>query len=375
MTTHSSARSRAQPLSVISLLFAMIVGGALDSKTVASAQSEPAGVQTFTLGVTGNLSNLPWIIGQRRGALDRLERKHGVRLDILRFAGEDDAIEAFARGHVDAVTSSFPAMIESVHRSQRNADLILLTGISRGGYGVVSRSITNPNALRNQPIHLALGSSSHYLLFRILERANMELVDVDLINRPERVLTRSIARGEVDTAVVGGMSLANLAGMEELTLISDSRSLGGELINGTIIDSAVARENPSIGRMLTEAWFSIMASLDDGNGGISVQARDAVMQLSGLPAGALANYLSFVDFLTQPNQVKNLMTRENLRLVTAAVARFRSAAKLYACPKVTTENCVVFRSDRVIATIDGVELRLNPSFIQALIDAAHDDAS
>lgn len=340
----------------------------------ASAQDEPAAIETFTLGVTGDLANLPWIIAQRRGDLARLESQYSLRLDILRFPGEDDAIGAFARGDIDAVTSSFPAMLESIQRSDRDAQLVLLTGFSRGGYGIVSRVAKNPNALRGEPIHLAIGSGSHYLLFRILERANIALSEVDLVDRPERVLTQAIARGEIETAAIGGSGLAQVSAMDELTLVADSRSLGGELVNGMMVDSAVLEANPNLGHMLTDGWFSIMASLSNGNGSITAQGHDSVLALSGLPTTVLSRYLTYIDFLTQPNHVKNLMRRGNLRRVTAAVARFRQAAGLYTCPDAQAGSCIAFESDDIIANSAGVQLRLNTQFIEQFIARQIDDA-
>ncbi len=348
------------------VLAGAVLLGALGLYTPTQAADES--IDTFTLGVTGELGNLPWVIAQRRGDLAQLESQYQLRLEILRFSGESDAMQAFARGDIDAVTSSLPAMVESVEQRNRDAHVLLFTGFSRGAHGIISRSAPSVNALRGREIHVPLSSGSHYLLFRILEHAQIDLDDVRLINTPERTLARAMARGEVDTAVAAGATLAQLRNMDELMLVGDSRSLNNELITGMMVDGDVIRDQPELGQLLVSAWFSVIDSLTDGDERFAPEALEMIVDLSGLRPEVLDRYIEYVDFLTRPEHAQRLMHRDNLNGVIAALRRFRRAARLKDCVGPLEEPCIFWRNPSVIENRDGTQLHLNTQFLEELVE-------
>jgi hypothetical protein len=52
----------------------------------ADPASRPDDVEVLQLGTTSDMGRLPWSIAERAGTLRAIERRHDVRIDIIRFA-------------------------------------------------------------------------------------------------------------------------------------------------------------------------------------------------------------------------------------------------------------------------------------------------
>lgn len=332
-----------------------------------AASSSKRDVQTFSLGITHDLVNLPWRMADRRGLLAKIERRHQIRLDVVEFTNERRALQAYNNGDIDALTVSLNAMISSLEVSRHETHIPLIFGFSRADYGIFSREISKPSQLAQQKIHVPLGSSGHYLLFRILEFNQLSLGDVTLIDTPEESLIQDFITGEINTLVASGSTFAQLRQLQDVSLIADSRSLFGEIVSGVAIDSTVINQHPELAEMLVQSWFMIMREFFSNGGDLLPNNTDVLIQLSNLPSAQLNRYLGAHNFLRLPQHALQFMQGDNLQPALLGTRRFREAASIYQCTPSPVDACFIERNDNVITNGEGSQIRLDTRFLEEML--------
>ncbi|WP_367985310.1 ABC transporter substrate-binding protein [Spiribacter pallidus] len=339
----------------------------------ADPASRPDDVEVLQLGTTSDMGRLPWSIAERAGTLRAIERRHDVRIDIIRFANEADAVAAYGRRDIDAVTSTLSTMIGTVEAEPRDTHVVVVTDFSRGAHGLISRTVRHPRDLRGQTIHLPLNTASHYLLFRVLERAGLDMGDVKLVNTPApRLLERAI-RGEINTMVVGAPVLGQLQVLPEFRSISTSRSLGGELIGGVMVDGALIDRKPRLGHALVEAWFEAVGEVLLDAETFTDAGLEALANLSGLSETQVARFLSPRDLVANAQASLGLMAGRNLDRTILGAQRFRLDARAFGCTRSSTESCVFTRDGNRITNGVGTEIYLNGQFLRQWRNGGDDD--
>ena len=324
-------------------------------------------IQTFSLGITHDLTNLPWRLADRRGLLAEIERQHQIRLDIVEFNNERRALQAYDNGDIDALTVSLNAMISSLEISRHETHIPLIFGFSRGDYGIFSREISKPSQLAQQQIHVPLGSSGHYLLFRILEFNQLSLGNVTLIDTPEEDLIQDFITGRINTLVASGSTFAQLRQLEDVSLVADSRSLFGEIVSGLAIDSTVINQHPELAEMLVESWFIIMREFFGNSGNLLPGNTDELIQLSNLPSAQLNRYLGAHNFLRLPRHALQFMQGDNLQPALLGTRRFREAASIYQCTSSAVDACFIERNGDIITNGEGSRILLDTRFLEEML--------
>lgn len=338
-----------------------------DNTAQSDRQSREGPVETFSIGITSDMINLPWRYASRHGLLANLERQHGIRLDTVEFANERRALQAYDNGDIDAITTSLNAIITSIELSQHETHIPLIFGFSRGDYGIFSRDAERPQDLRGKTIHAPLGSSGHYFLFRILELNQLTLGDVELVDTQEENIIDGLISGEIENLIASGPTFAQLMQLDDVRLVADSRSLFGEVMAGVAIDSKTLNDHPALGEMLVASWFLIADRLFVDDRGLTPASTEALEQLSNIPAERLEQYLGPHNFLRTPDYVYRYMSGENLQPALLGTERFRIAANIYQCTERPMDDCGITRDGNLITNSEGARILLDTRFVENMI--------
>lgn len=325
-------------------------------------------VKTFSLGVTQDLVNIPWVLAGREGLITDIARDYGIRLEIVAFNSERNALRAFREGSLDALASNLNAMISNPDLVRRETIVPLLFGYSHGDYGIYSRRSRSPAQLTGETIHLPFGSTGHYFLFRVLELNQLSLDDVQLVNTPESQLMEEVVDGHVDTLIVSGPTLAQMQGLDDFRLVADSRSLYGEIMAGIAIDKNTADQNPRLVSGLVESWFVIMQALFDDNDQLNPNYLERTAVLSDLQPAELNRYLGVHNFMQTAGYAFQLMEGDNIRQLILGAERFLDASADDQCTAESANACSVERDGMIIRYGDGAKLMLDTSELQKLVE-------
>lgn len=331
------------------------------------ASAEP--VETFSIGITSDIVTLPWRYASRHGLLSDLEQQHGIRLDMVEFANERRALQAYENGDIDGITTSLNAIITSFELNHHETHIPLIFGFSRGDYGIFSREAERLRDLRGETIHAPLGSSGHYFLFRLLELNQLTLEDVELVDTSEENIIEGLIDGEIENLVASGPTFVQLMQLDDVRLVADSRSLYGEVMAGVAINADTLQNHPTLGEIIVEAWFVITDHLFADGRNLSVASTEALERLSNLPAERLEQYLGPQNFLRSPEYVYRFMNGENLQPALIGTERFRKATNPNQCTESPEESCDITRNGNLISNREGAEILLDTRFVQNMIES------
>ena len=324
-------------------------------------------IKTFSIGITGDLVNLPWLVAERQGLFDPIARRHGVRLEFIEFSEEASALQAYNHSQIDALTTNLNALMNSAEASQHETRIPLIFGFSRGDYGIFSRNAQSVDSLKGEEIHLPLGSSGHYLLFRMLELNQLSMGTLRLVDTPQRALTTGFINGTIDTLVASGSTFGRISQLDDAYLIADSRSLFGEIMAGLMIDAATLEANPALASALVEGWFVAMDAIFPEGGPLDSDYAEQFARLSNLPANRVSQYLAAHNFLRTPAYALQYMQGDNLALAIQGTRRFSMATNTYRCGPSSNDSCLVERDGNVISNGQGTRIRLETRFLRDLI--------
>ena len=345
--------------------------GACDNAAQSDRQTpaaETSPVETFSVGVTDDLVNLPWVVANQQGLLDPVARRHGIRLEFIEFSGEPSALQAYNRGQIDALTMNLSALINSAKSSQHETHIPLLFGFSRGDHGIFSRDIKSIDALKGREVHLPLHSSGHYLLFRMLERNQLSMGTLRLVDTARADLAEGFIDGRINTVVASGSAFGRMRQLDDAHLVADSRSLYGEIMAGLMIDGETLDATPALATTLVEGWFVAMDAFFPDGGPLAREYAQVFARLSSLPANRVSRYLTAHNFLKTPPYALRYMAGDNLDLAIEGAQRFSLATDTYRCGPSSDGACMVERDGDVISNGQGTRIRLDTRFLRELME-------
>jgi len=337
-----------------------------------SETTKPADVETFQIGITSGLSRLPWSIARRSGAIDAIEQHERLRLNFVRFANEADAVEAYAAGQIDGVTSTLNTVIGTLETNARDTHVVLLTDFSRGAHGILSRRVQSPSDLAGKRVHVQHNTASHYLLFRALERYNMAIDDVELIDTSASALLQGAIDNEIETLVAGAPLLGQLRGLPELREIMTSEQLASEMVGGVMVDGPTLSENPKLGDALVDVWFAAIAHLMADHTTFTQAGLNDISKLSGLSIEVVKDLLHPRDLISDPEQSLILMDGTNLNTAIFGGQRFRTAVGEHLCTKADPRACLFTREGDVIENGVGTRLVLDKQYLERFAESTFD---
>ena len=345
--------------------------GACDNAAQSDRQTpaaEASSVETFQVGVTGDLVNLPWVVANQQGLFDPIARRHGIRLEFIEFSDEPSALQAYNRGQVDALTMNLNALINTAKRIRHETHVPLLFGFSRGDYGIFSRDVKSIDALKGRKVHLPLDSSGHYLLFRMLERNQLSMGTLRLVDTARADLAKGFIDGRINTVVASGSAFGRMRQLDDAHLVADSRSLYGEIMAGLMIDGETLAATPALATTLVEGWFVAMDAFFPDGGPLAREYAQVFARLSSLPADRVSRYLAAHNFLSTPAYALRYLEGDNLRSAIQGARRFSLATDTYRCGPSSEKTCLVERDDEVISNGRGTRIRLDTRFLRELME-------
>lgn len=344
-----------------------------DSQRVEGEVSvEPSDAKVFQIGITRGLSRIPWEVAKRSDLISDIEQEHGLRLELISFANEADAVLAYSAGQIDGVTSTLNTMVGTLQGNAADSNLILLTDFSQSSHALLSKTIDQVKGLSGTPIHVQLNTASHYFLFRALENIGLSLSDVELIDVSILELQEGAIDGSIETMAVGAPLLGQLRPLTEFKPIATSEMLFGEMIGGLAVSAPVLANNPSLGSALIKVWFAAVEEIMADDGTFTRSGTATMAELVGLSPRLAESLLSPKDIIADPEHALELLDGTNLEATVAGGQRFRSAADA-ASSELDLLACVFECDGDVIHNGAGTQLRLDAQYLDAFVNGSNRD--
>ena len=133
--------------------------------------------------------------------------------------------------------------------------------------------------------------------------------DLKIVNTSDADMVAAYGASTTTAIVTWKPQLATITAMPGAQLVFDSSKIPGEIMDLMVVNSAVLKANPKLGKALVGAWYETM-SLMSGNSAAAVAARTAMARASGTTLPVYDSQLATTRLFSTPADAYTFMTGE-----------------------------------------------------------------
>ena len=234
---------------------AAVVGAAL----LATQAARAAEKTTFNVAWSIYVGWMPWDYAQQSGILKKWADKYGITIKLTQM-DYIESINQYTAGKFDGCVMTNMDMLTIPAAGGVDSTALIVGDYSNGNDGVVLKGAGKKMAdIKGQSVNLVELSVSHYLLARGLESAGLAERDIKVVNTSDADIVSAFATPGVTATVTWKPQLAEVTAMPKTTLVFDSSKTPGEILDLMVVNSAVLKANPKLGKALVGAWYETLA--------------------------------------------------------------------------------------------------------------------
>lgn len=234
---------------IAGLILVLAVSAATAKEKKAKVKGKAKEVNVGYVDVTGSgiITDVKGI-ARDKGYFDEEFKKIGVKLNLIPMTGAGPAInEALAGGSLDiGELGDVPAVLGKAN----GVDTILIsTGGLLSGASLIAGKGTSYKSLRDlkgKTIATQRGAFMHRTLATLLADEGLTFDDIQFVNVNAQTAAEMLVTGNVDAAVVGGVTLTRLYEQGYNIVIDYRQNRGGVSGGGTIARRKFVEQNPEV---------------------------------------------------------------------------------------------------------------------------------
>ena len=295
---------------------AVVVGAAL----LATQAARAAEKTTFNVAWSIYVGWMPWDYAQQSGILKKWADKYGITIKLTQM-DYIESINQYTAGKFDGCVMTNMDMLTIPAAGGVDSTALIVGDYSNGNDGVVLKGAGKKMAdIKGQSVNLVELSVSHYLLARGLESVGLAERDIKVVNTSDADIVSAFATPGVTATVTWKPQLAEVTAMPKTTLVFDSSKTPGEILDLMVVNSAVLKANPKLGKALVGAWYETLALMGakdaKATAALESMAKASGTDLAGFKGQLATTYLystpaSAVAAAKSPDLVKkNDMVRK-----------------------------------------------------------------
>ncbi|MBI2571421.1 MAG: ABC transporter substrate-binding protein [Candidatus Schekmanbacteria bacterium] len=260
---------------------ALVIGSGLSSAT-----AKPS----FKVAWSIYVGWMPWPYADEDGILKKWADKYGIEIKLIQ--GDYLAtIEQFVAGEVDACAMTNMEALDMPAASGVDSTALIIGDFSNGNDGILLRHGAKVVDLKGKTVQLVELSVSHYLLARALEMNGLAEKDIKIVNTSDSDIAPTFLTNEsVESIVTWNPQLIQARQAKGATLVFDSSSIPGEIIDMMVVNTKKLKEHPELGKALTGAWYEAMSTMS-GRGAAGTKATAAMAEKAGSTVAELKQQL------------------------------------------------------------------------------------
>lgn len=235
-----------------------------EETTSQTESAEPAAEDAFYDGTT-ILGQSSWIGYAPLYLADKMEffDAHGADVEVQYFESKTDSKSALAAGRIQGMSTTVDTHVMSA-ASGMDISIILALDDSNGGDGLSAKNdIADIPSLAGHTVALDTSGGASYFWFQyLLQKYDMTLDDVQVVNMSSGDAGAAFVAGEVDAAVTWEPWLSRAKETENGTVLIDSSETPGVIVDGLAMDKEFAAQYPGTCKAITEAWYDALAYME-----------------------------------------------------------------------------------------------------------------
>src|SRR6187399_1397110 len=280
--------SRASVLICALLSFALVHNAAAAEKT------------SFKIAWSIYVGWMPWDYADQSGILKKWADKYGIKIELTQINDYVESINQYTAGKFDACVMTNMDMLTIPSAGGVDSTALIAGDYSNGNDGVVLKGAGKKLVdIKGKSVNLVELSVSHYLLARGLQSVGLSERDIKVVNTSDADIVSAFATPGVTATVTWKPQLAEVTAMPKTTLVFDSSKTPGEILDLMVVNSAVLKANPKLGKALVGAWYETLA-LMGAKDAKATAALEAMAKASGTDLAGFKGQLATTYLYSTP---------------------------------------------------------------------------
>ena len=245
-----------------------------------SGGARAAEKKDFKLAWTIYAGWMPWPYANDAGIVKKWADKYGIKIEVTQINDYVESINQYTAGKFDAVVVTNMDTLTIPAAGGVDTTALLIGDYSNGNDGIILKNAASLADIKGRKVNLVELSVSHYLLARGLESVGLSEKDIKVVNTSDADIVSAFASADVTAVVTWNPQLSEIAKVPGANLVFTSAKIPGEILDLTVTNTGVLKDNPAFGKALAGAWYETLAIMS-GDDEAGRKARAAMGALSG----------------------------------------------------------------------------------------------
>jgi len=319
--------------------------------------------RAFTIAWTVYAGWMPWPYAQQAGIVKKWADKYGLDINVVQVNDYVESLNQFSAGKVDGVTATTMDALTVPAAAGRDTTVLMIGDYSNGNDGVILKGSDHLADIKGRPVNLVENSVSHYLLARSLESIGLTLPQVSTVNTSDADIVAAFAAPQTQALVTWNPQLSEVLKQPGAHLVFDSSKIPGEIVDTLVVDTAVLKANPALGKALTGIWYETLALMErqDKEG---AAARTAMAKLSGTDLAGFDRQLKTTHLYADAKSAESYAADPALVTATDRVRRFSFAHGLFGQAARSVDDIgIAFPGGKILGSSSNVKLRFDTTYV------------
>ncbi len=322
----------------------------------------------FTVAWSIYVGWMPWDYAHKNGIVKKWADKYGIEIEVLRINDYIESINQFTSGKFDACMMTNMDALTIPAAGGVDTTALIVGDFSNGNDAIILKKGTTMADIKGKTLNLVELSVSHYALARALDMNGMSEKDVKLVNTSDADMVSIYGTADVEGVVTWNPMVGEILTMDNANMVFNSKSIPGEIIDMTMVQTEVLNKHPEFAKALVGAWYETMAlmSKDDAK----AKAAKAYMgEQSGTDLAGFEAQLAMTKMFYDPQEAVDFTTSESLISTMKSVATFSFDKGILGEGADSPEFVgIEFPGGKVYGDSKNIKLRYNETYMKMAAD-------
>jgi NitT/TauT family transport system substrate-binding protein len=337
---------------------------------VAPAATAAAEKTSFKIAWSIYVGWMPWDYAAQSGILKKWADKYGISIELTQINDYVESINQYTAGAFDGCVMTNMDMLTIPAAGGVDSTALIVGDFSNGNDGVVLKGKGKTlKDIKGQSVNLVELSVSHYLLARGLDSVGLAERDIKVVNTSDADIVGAFAAKDSTAVVTWKPQLAEVMAMPNTSAVFDSSRIPGEIIDLMVVNTAVLKANPKLGRALVGAWYETLAVMFAADAKKSSPALTAMAKASGTDLAGFKGQLATTKMYVTPAEAHAFATSEGVVKTMDLVRKFSFDHGLLGEGAKTVDAVgIAFPGGKMLGDAKNVKMRFDASFTRLAVD-------
>jgi NitT/TauT family transport system substrate-binding protein len=337
---------------------------------VAAAAPAAAEKTSFKIAWSIYVGWMPWDYAVQSGILKKWADRYGIKIELTQINDYVESINQYTAGGFDGCVMTNMDMLTIPAAGGVDSTALIIGDFSNGNDGVVLKGKGKTlEDIRGQSVNLVELSVSHYLLARGLDSVGLAERDIKVVNTSDADIVGAFAARDSTAVVTWKPQLAEVVAMPGTSAVFDSSRIPGEIIDMMVVNTAVLKNNPKLGRALVGAWYETLAVMFATDAKKSGPALTAMAEASGTDLAGFKGQLATTKMYVTPAEAHAFATGESVVKTMDLVRKFSfDHGLLGEGAKSVDAVGIAFPGGKTLGDAKNVKMRFDAGFTKLAVD-------